>query len=88
MAPKKHRVRITLEMDSGFVRMLDVSVGLSEIRQKIDRGRQLSTIEQLALTVLYEARGAPELQVDATITRDWDDTFRVVHAARAVEELV
>jgi len=38
--------------------MLYVSVGLEELAKKVESGKHIAAIEQLALTVLDEARGA------------------------------
>lgn len=77
------QVTVALKMDSEFIKLLNANVALSRLRDK----DELQPIDQLALTVLAEARGGLEEQVHATILHAWRPHFEVVSELRKVEEL-
>ncbi len=62
------RIKITLDMDANFVRLLNVNVELSG---GLMAEKDLSVVDQLARVVLAEARGALEGQVHACIQPKW-----------------
>jgi hypothetical protein len=64
-----------------FVKLLNFSAGLGKLRDK----DELTPIEQLALTVLAEARGGLEAEVHATILPAWRPHIEVVSHLRIVE---
>lgn len=75
------KVTLSIKLDSTFVNLLNVSVQLGQLRKK----DQLTAIEQLALVVLGEARGALPEQIHATILSEWRPNIEVLHDARVVE---
>jgi len=75
-------VTIALKLDMEFVKLLNLSVGLGRLREK----DELTPIDQLALTVLAEARGGLEEEVHATILPAWRPHIEVVSRLRQVEE--
>jgi hypothetical protein len=77
------RVRITIEADSQFVRLLVANVELSALREK----EQLQPIDALALVTCAEMRGGLEHEVDALIPPEWRDQLAVIHDERRVVEL-
>ena len=82
MADEK-RVRITIEMDSTFIRLLNANVmldgGLTPDKVQDVRG-------VLARTVLAEARGAHETQVDLIVPPEWRANIEAIHDERRVFE--
>lgn len=78
----KH-VTIGIRMDTEFVSLLKTNVELSRLHEK----DELQPINQLALLVLAEARGAHEEQVHASILHTWRPHIEVVSEIRKVEEL-
>ncbi len=76
----KH-VTVAVRMDTEFISLLQANIELSGLRTK----DELEPIQQLALTVLSEARGALEEQVHATILHAWRPHFEVVSELRKVE---
>jgi hypothetical protein len=77
----KH-VTVAVRMDSEFITMLNANVALSRLREK----DELEPMQQLALTILTEARGGYEEQVHASILPCWRPNFEVVSELRKVEE--
>lgn len=77
------RVRIMVEVDSSFVRMLAANVGLSRLREKA----QLTPMQVLALVACAEMKGGLEHEVDALIPDEWRDNLAVIHSERSVTEL-
>lgn len=77
------RVTVAVTMDESFIRLLNANVELSQLRNK----DELTPGDQLALTILAEARGGFEDQVHATILPAWRPHFEVVSEMRKVEEV-
>ncbi len=77
------RVTVAVELDLHFVSLLRANVELSRLRDK----DELTPTDQLALTVLAEARGGHEAEVHATILHAWRPHFAVVSELRKVEEV-
>lgn len=85
-APEK-RVRITLELDSQFIRLLNANVNLSGAMMSTLKGdptRQLSPKEVLAIMILGEARGATEEQLHAALPLEWRSNLELIHNERRV----
>ena len=87
------RVRITLEMDTEFIHMLDVACGLGKLglynKCAEDSGESLAAhapVGALAGLVLAEARGATEDQVHAAIPLEWRAHIWAVSEERKVTE--
>lgn len=80
--PLNKRVTVAVTMDMEFVRMLSASVTLSNLGNK----DEITAIDQLALTILLEARGAHEEQVHASILPVWRPHLEVASELRKVEE--
>ena len=76
------RVRICLEVDSHFVRMLNATVHLKGLGPELDR--QHTALEVLGVVVLAEARGALPEQVQAFTPIEWRAHIEAVHDAREV----
>lgn len=79
---KTKRVTVAVNMDLEFVRLLKANVELRGLREK----DELTATDQLALTVLAEARGAYPEQVHATILPTWRPHFEAVGELRKVTE--
>lgn len=81
------KVRITLELDDQFIRLLNANVNLSGAMMsslKGDPTRQLSPKEVLAIMVLGEARGATEEQLHAALPLEWRSNLELIHSERQV----
>ncbi len=78
------KVTLSIRVDSQFVNLLNVSVQLGRLRDK----DQLTAIDQLALVVLGEARGALPEQIHAALLPEWRSTHEALHDARIVEEIL
>jgi hypothetical protein len=76
------RVRLTLEGDSTFVKLLQANVQLSGLIGK----DELTPSQQLAVMVLGEARGALEEQVHAQTLPVWRPHIEIIHSERKVTE--
>lgn len=82
--PKK--VRITLELDSDFIKRLNIQVGLGIINQ-IKEGLEQAPYQLLGWLVLQEAKGAHENEIAASIpTGNRADCPNIIHAERRVYE--
>lgn len=84
------RVRITLELDSTFIGLLNIEAQLGQWRERSagEKGRTgLTPSLQLALVALMEARGGTEAEIWAAIQPPWRPHLDVVHAERKVEEI-
>jgi hypothetical protein len=77
------KVTVTLKLDSEFIKFLNFSVQLGGLRQK----REMTAIDQLALVVLGEARGALVEQIEEVICPTWRPHIEVLHDKRVVEEV-
>lgn len=78
------RVRICLELDEHFVRLLNAQVMLKGLGPDLDR--QHSPMEVLAVVVLAEARGAVPLQVHLLTPPEWRPHLEALPPLRAVIE--
>lgn len=86
------KVRVTVELDEHFVRLLNANVGLSKwgeipLGGGEEMQRQHTASEALAVVVLAEARGATEEQVHIVTPMEWRNNIRAVHELREVEEV-
>lgn len=77
----KRTCTVGLRVDDEFLRVLKVAVELSHLRDK----DELDVIEQLALVVYLEARGALEEEVHAAILPVWRPYIETVPELRRVE---
>jgi hypothetical protein len=73
---------VTLRLSPHFVSLLNAN---AQIRRLADRD-ELTAADQLALAVVYEARGAHEEQVDAAILHAWRDDLEIQHGRRHVDD--
>lgn len=78
------RVRIYLELDEHFVRLLNAQVMLKGLGPDLDR--QHSPMEVLAVVVLAEARGALPEQVNFLTPPEWRPHLEAIHDLREVIE--
>jgi hypothetical protein len=78
------RVRIAIEMDEHFIRMLKANVELSGGMDGPDR--QHTPSDALKRLVLAEARGATEAQVHSFIRPEWRPHIEAVSHLREVTE--
>jgi hypothetical protein len=81
------KVRLTLEVDDQFIRLLNANVNLSGAMMSTLKGdptRQLSPKEVLAIMVLGEARGATEEQLHAALPLEWRSNLELIHSERQV----
>ena len=77
------RVKITLELTSSFVRLLQASV---ELKGLLAQEAKLDPVGTLAVVVLGEARGGLPEQIESRIPTDFLGDIRVVHDERVVTE--
>lgn len=78
------RVRVAIEMDEHFIRMLKANVELSGGMGGLDR--QHTPADVLKRLVLAEARGATEEQVHSIIRPEWRPHIEAVSYLREVTE--
>jgi hypothetical protein len=76
------RGKLTLDVDSHFVKLLQANVQLLGLFHK----DQLDPSQVLAIIVLGEARGALEEQIHAQTPIEWRPHIEAVHSERRVEE--
>lgn len=81
------RVRITLELDGHFIRMLKAQVKLGGYGNLEEDYRQHAPAMALAVVALAEARGGLCEQVDAQLPFEWRDHLAVIHDERKVFEV-
>jgi len=79
------RVRLTLELDAHFIRILNANMHLSGL-MKDDGLHVLDVRAVLARVVLAEARGAPSEQVHALTPLEWRGHIDVLPELRKVFE--
>lgn len=79
------RVRLTLELDAHFIRLLNANMHLSGL-MKDDGLHVLDVRAVLARVVLAEARGAPSEQVHALTPVEWRGHIDVLPDERQVFE--
>ena len=86
MKPKgSKRVRITLEMDSHFLQLLQAKVSLHYLQDGEPRA-DVDPAGVLALLVLAEGRGMTELQVAMAVPPAWRQHIDSIPAERRVIE--
>ncbi len=83
------RVRVTIELPSRFVRLLQASCEMKGLlpRENSTEKQELDAVELLAALVLGEARGATELQLSMLVTPMWrerDLEPMLIHEERRV----
>ncbi len=78
------KVRITLEMDSSFVSLLNVNCQLSGLGNLKEDYKKHSPSDVVALISLLEARGATEDQIYAETPIEWRNSIQVIHSERKV----
>lgn len=76
----KKTVTVAVRMDNEFLSLLKTAVELGQLKD-LD---QLTPIQQLALTIYKEARGATEAVVHGSILHCWRPHFEVVSELRKV----
>jgi hypothetical protein len=80
---KPTKVRVALELDVEFIRLLNAQVGLSGSSNAGHMQRARTPQEALAVAILFEARGAHEEQVYMAIPIEWRTHINVLHEERA-----
>ena len=86
---KSKRVRVTLELDGQFLRLLEANLRLDSrtaswlTEQNKDRA-ELDPSHVLALLVLLDGRGALPTAIEASTPDMWRDTLRVICGERRV----
>lgn len=81
----KKRVKLTLEVDSEFVKLLNANCQLSGLLS--DDAPRMTPMQVLAVVVLGEARGATEEQIHARTPIEWRPHIEAIHSERKVTEL-
>jgi hypothetical protein len=79
------RVRITLEVSSSFVRMLQATCQMSQLIGSEQKDK-LTALEVLGAVALGEARGALPEQIHAMTPIEWRDDIEPVSDMRTVIE--
>ena len=77
------RVRVTLDVDTSFISLLNANIGLSG-GMNSDKERDVAGV--LAVVFLMEARGAFPEQVHAAIPHKWRPHIEAVSDMRQVTE--
>jgi hypothetical protein len=77
------RVKVSIELSSSFVRLLQASV---ELHGLLKRGVKLDPKQALAVVVLGEAKGLLPEEVEDSIPTDYLGELRVLHDERIVTE--
>lgn len=80
------RVRVAIEVDESFVRLLQASVQLRGLLRDDGPDRALDPLEVLGVVLLGEMRGATEVQIHARTPPEWRPNIEVLHAERRVRE--
>jgi len=80
------RVRIMLEMDEHFVRLLKAACTMKNLGNLRTDSKQHSPPETLAIVTLLEAMGASEEQVHAETPPEWRPHLSAIHDSRKVIE--
>jgi len=81
----KKRVRLTLEVDSHFVKLLQANCQLSGLLSEDPKRMDPKSV--LAVIVLGEARGMLEEQIHAQTPLEWRPHIEAIHSERKVTEL-
>lgn len=77
------RVRITIEVDEHFVRLLRANLTLKN-RLNIDEQPKMTATDVLGIVVMGEARGALEEQIHAMTPQEWRPHIEAIHSMREV----
>lgn len=80
------RVRITIELDEHFIRLLNAQIRIGGYGNCNENYRQHTPAMALAVAALYEARGGYPEQVHAQIPHEWRPHLEVIHDERKVFE--
>ncbi len=83
--PKNQRVRVTIEADQEFVRLLNQALAAYGVVMAVAPSTKPSPIIVAAHAVLCSAVGASDEQIDATIPSEFREHFRVLHEERVVQ---
>lgn len=83
----KKKVRITLEMDTQFVKLLWTNVQLKREAEDRNPDRCLDARGVLARLVVFEARGALPHEVAESIPFNWRENIKAVSEERKVQEV-
>jgi len=78
------RVRVMVELDNSFLRMLSAELSLNGTVKWQDTGKELTASQVLALGIFGEARGAHEHEIEAMIPNNWRPNIKLVHEERKV----
>ena len=78
------RVRLTLELDSEFIKLLQLNCQMQGLTG--NEPKRMDTIHALAILVLGEARGATEAQIRAKTPIEWRPHIEAIHSERKVTE--
>lgn len=78
------RVRITLEMDASFLRLLNTNCQLSGLGNLRENYKQHDPSQVLAVVAMLEARGATEEQIHAETPIEWREGLQAIHSERKV----
>ena len=81
----KKLVRVTIEVDDHFVRMLNATVSLGGLGNNRDNFKEHTAADVLAVAFLGEARGALEEQIWSQIPHTWRPHIDVIHELRQVK---
>lgn len=79
------RVRVTIEVDEHFVRLLQACCQLKGLLG--DKPKRRDPMCVLAVLVLGESRGATEAQVREKIPIEWRSHLEAIHSERRVREV-
>lgn len=83
------RVRVTVEVDNSFLRLLSAQIQLDGRLHRHVTGEpegQLTARDVLAILICAEARGAHEVEVDAIVPYEWRPHVDIIHEERRVIE--
>lgn len=76
------KVRITLEVDEHFVRLLQANCHLQGLVG--EEPKRMDPMHVLAVVALGEARGASETQIHLQTPNEWRPHIEAVHSERQV----
>lgn len=80
---KTKKVRVTVELNSDFLKLLQAEIQLSDMRKKNIENRSTPSM-MLALSVFSEACGGFEDQVDSIIPTSRKEELKMIHNERKV----
>ncbi len=81
------RVRITIEVDEHFIRLLKAQIKIGCYGNLNEDYRQHTPAMALAVLALAEARGGLCEQVDAELPLEWRQHIQAIHDERKVIEV-